>query len=124
MKQARAEFVRPEQPARERSLASTRRPQEEPEKALEFARTGNQQRKCRKEKAGPGCAFSMRRLRRFLRSTTCTGASLRARTHSAHFLHTFPLFGSNNHNKFGHKYVLLQGTARQKMIADLHIRHR
>src|SRR5260370_40803516 len=85
-----------------------------------LARVPDEPKKHIEEKAGPGCATSMGRLRRFLRGSARCGASLPASPHSTHVLHTFPFFRSDNHNKLGHKDVAVQGAARHKMVAHLH----
>src|ERR1700688_269710 len=77
------------------------------EREPDLARAANQRRKEKRETAGPGRAISMRRLRRFLRSAPTPGVCLRVRAHAAQFLHAFPLLWSNNHNKLGHKDVVL-----------------
>src|ERR1700741_2496489 len=66
---------------------------------------------------------SMRRLRRFLRAASGATAPRCAPAHSARFLHTLPLLRSNHHNKFGHKYIVLERAARQKVIAYLNVSH-
>src|SRR5437764_10658365 len=46
-----------------------------------------------------------------------------ARRH-AHFLHAFPLLGSDDHQYLWHECIVLHGPAHKYMICDLNIRHR
>src|SRR5467141_871331 len=82
------------------------------EEAGILARAKDQRNRPLRGRAGPGRAISMRRLRRFWRHSARPGVSRWARTHSAHFLHAFPLVWPNHHNKLRHENVVLHRAAR------------
>src|SRR5580765_3661768 len=86
------------------------------------ARAANRPKKT-KRKPGQGRTTSTGRLRRLLRSSTraragrSSGPHTRSTgAHATHFLHAFPLFRPNYHNKLGHKDVALHGAACDQVI--------
>src|SRR2546430_2003990 len=79
---------------------------------------------CTEEEGKRSVTISTRRLRRLWRLGALIPGSKWPLPKQAHFLHSLPLLGFDDHDEFGNEDVVLKSAAREEMVSGLDVRHR